>query len=76
MFPPRDPNKPQSSAPNGYGILRNKRIYTVPIDSDLGREYEKLTSKEEKVQFLLTKGELRPGEVILDTRQRDCSRRQ
>lgn len=67
MFPPRDPNRTEE--PNGYGIIHQNHIYAIPIDSDLGREYEKLETKQEKREFLIAKGEKR-GQITLNTRRR------
>lgn len=55
--------------PNGYGLVHQNHIYAIFIDSDLGREYEKLETKAEKRQFLITRGEKR-GKVVLDKRRR------
>lgn len=67
MFPPHNPN---DTSPNGYSIVYNNHIYAVPKNSDLGREYKQLVTKEERVEFLKTKGEKRPGELMWDTRRR------
>ncbi|KAL1601396.1 hypothetical protein SLS60_006308 [Paraconiothyrium brasiliense] len=65
----KTPSNPSNKefTPNGYGLVHHNYIYGIYQDSDLGREYEKLETKEEKREFLLTKGEKR-GEVVLDTR--------
>jgi hypothetical protein len=64
-----DPSNATEMQPNGYGMIHDHHIYGIYMDSDLGREYAKLTTKEEKREFLISKGERR-GEVILDTRKR------
>jgi hypothetical protein len=45
---------------NAYAIIHNNRIYAIYRDSDLGREYEQLPTKEERREFLKTRGEKRP----------------
>jgi dUTPase len=56
-------------SPNGYALIKDNNVYGIYIDSDLGQEYAKLTTKEEKRKFLISKGE-RIGDIILDTRRR------
>jgi hypothetical protein len=67
--PAIQPPSAQHMEPNGYGIIHDNHIYGIYMDSDLGREYAKLTTKEEKRDLLLSKGERR-GKVMLDTRKR------
>jgi hypothetical protein len=66
-FPPND--LPMRTTTNGYGLVKDNHIIGIYKDSDLGREYEKLTTKEERKEFLLLKGEKR-GEVVFNTRRR------
>ena len=68
-FSPNNLPKRTTMQPNGYGLIKDNHIYGIFMDSDLGREYAKLTAKEEKRKFLLSKGERR-GEVVFDTRKR------
>jgi hypothetical protein len=58
---------PKTMLPNGYGLIHQNHIYG--IYKDLGREYETLETKEQRREFLITKGENR-GKVMLDTRCR------
>ncbi|KAF1943979.1 hypothetical protein EJ02DRAFT_420783 [Clathrospora elynae] len=62
MFPPTDPNR---TAPNRYGIIYDNHIYAILTDSDLGREYENLESKQEKRQFSITNGEKRERSYLI-----------
>jgi hypothetical protein len=41
----------------------------VPKYSGLGHKFKQLATKEERVEFLKTKGEKRPGELMWDTRR-------
>jgi hypothetical protein len=66
MFTPRNSN---DASPNGYGIVYNNYIYAVPKYSGLGHKFKQLATKEERVEFLKTKGEKRPGELMWDTRR-------
>jgi hypothetical protein len=68
-FPHNDPSNATEMQPNGYGMIHDNHIYGIYMDSDLGRQYAKLTTKEKKRGFLMSKGERR-GEVMLDTRKR------
>jgi hypothetical protein len=57
-----------TTQPNGYGLIKDNHIIGIFMDSDLGREYKKLTTKAEKREFLLSKGENR-GKVVFNTRR-------
>ncbi|KAF1936694.1 hypothetical protein EJ02DRAFT_358582, partial [Clathrospora elynae] len=50
---------------NGYGIIYDNHIYAILIDSDPGREYENLESKQEKREFLIIKGEKRERSCLI-----------
>jgi hypothetical protein len=62
------PTEPSETSTNGYGISYNNRFYVIPKDSDLGREYEWLTTKG-GMEFWSTKGEDK-GKIIMGTRKR------
>jgi hypothetical protein len=46
-FPPNDPPKGKTMQPDGYGLIKDNHIYGIYMDLDFGREYAKLTTKEE-----------------------------
>jgi hypothetical protein len=53
---------------NAYAIVHNNCIYAIYQDSDLGREYEQLTTKEERREFMKTRGENRGAYVGYKTK--------
>lgn len=61
--------KPREVTPNGYGVIHKGHLYNIMQDSDLGREYAKLETKEQRREFLITKGEKR-RKIGFDTRRR------
>jgi hypothetical protein len=55
--------------PNGKGFVRNGYIHSIANDSPLMADYEKLTDKEERCNFMLEHGK-KQGPVLWDTRRK------